>query len=211
MRKNFVRGLLALFAAVGAFVVLSLTTAKPRLTAVMQVTRPVAAGQPVTTQDFGTVWIKDPVPPEMIPAPYPVQGEFAQQNLSPGQTLTLSDLGRTFGGVPPGDVKVLVPVTAGESALAQPGQRVDVLGVAKISQGQTTTTTVIPLAIHVPVLGVFTQSGGTVVTTGSNPAAPGLVALAVTPLQAQALIPYLTQSSDYWLVLDPQGAYSAVS
>ena len=209
MRKNIFRGGAAMAAAVLAFVVLSAITVKPKLVAVIQVVQPVPAGQPITKKDLGTLWVKDPLPIGMLLAKTSVVGELAQVPLSPGQTLAAGEVARTFGGVPRGDVQVVVPVTAGQSALTQPGQRVDVLGVAKTAQGQTTTLSVIPLVLSASVLGVYTQSGGPVVTTGANPAAPGLVALAVTPAEAQALIPYLTQSSDFWLVLDPQGVYNA--
>ncbi|WP_020375081.1 SAF domain-containing protein [Sulfobacillus thermosulfidooxidans] len=207
MRKNVFRGLLALIAGAGSFLALVLTTQKPHLVSVVDVTHSVAAGQPVTRQDVGTLWIKAPVPTGVLTDPQQVIGRLAQVPLYPGQTVTAGTVGQTFGGVPAGDVKILVPVTASQSALVTPGAQVDVLGVAKTAQGNAMATAIVPLALHVTVLGTYSASGSPVVTTGSTAAAPGMVALAVSPSTAQTLLPYLTQSSDYWLVLDPQGAY----
>lgn len=207
VRKNLIRGIAALVVAIVAFIALSSTTAKTKLVSVVTMTKPVGAGQVISSHDLGTMMVKAPAPAGMLTSTNRVAGEIAQVDLSAGQTLSSGEVAATFGGVPKGDVKVIVPVSAGQSGLAHAGNWVDVLGVAKTTKGSTTTANVVPLALGARVLGVYSQSGGPVVTSGPNPAAPGLVSLAVTPSEAQALVPYLSQSSDYWLVMDPQGVY----
>lgn len=206
MRKSVIRGLVALVVGIGASLALILTVHPPHLHPVLAIQRPVTAGQVLTPADVRIVWVRGAVPPGLLTTPTAVTGERAQMALAPGQTLTAADVARTFEGIPPGFVKVMVPVTAGQSALVQTGQRVDVLGLAKTSTQAASPAVVLPLALHVRVLGIYTSSGGAITTPGT---APGLVALAVTPSVAQQLLPYLTQSSAYWLVVDPQGVYPA--
>lgn len=207
VRKNLVRGIAALVVAIGAFIALASTTAKTKLVPIVMMTKSVAAGQAISQGDLGTVMVKAPAPAGALTTSAHVAGQLAQVALSPGQTLAQNQIAGTYGGIPKGDVKVIVPVSAGQSGLAHDGDWVDVLGVAKTTKGSNTTASVVPLALGARVLGVYSQSGGPVVTSGPNPAAPGLVSLAVTPSEAQALVPYLSQSSDYWLVMDPQGIY----
>ena len=209
MRRTMWRGALALGTALGLGVFLLATTARPPLTRVVVVTHPVAAGAPVTTSDLGWLTVTGHAPPGVLTTP-PAPGERAQAPLYPGETLTASLLARTYAGLPPGHVRVVVPVSAAQSALVQVGSRVDVMASVHPSNGLTLIETA---ATRVPVVGVYNATGGAVVTTGTGAAAPGLVALAVTPSQLSHLMPLLTAASGsgtaYWLVFDPQAVVPA--
>lgn len=205
MRRTVWRGALALLAAVGLGVFLLATTARPSETRIVVVTHPVAAGAPVTAADLGWLAVTGHVPPGVLTG-LPAPGALAQAPLYPGETLTAPLLARTYAGLPRGRVRVVVPVSAAQSALAQTGSRVDVLASVPQPHGPTVLETV---ATHVLVVGVYTTTGGPVVTAGTGAAAPGLVALAVTPTQAMVLLPLLTAASGsgsaYWLAWDPRG------
>ena len=209
MRRTIWRGALALLAAIGLGVFLLATTAQPHLTRVVVVTHLVAAGDPVTGTDLGWLTITGQAPSGVLTAT-PAPGELAQAPLYPGETLTASLLARTYAGLPRGRVRVVVPVSAAQSALAQVGSRVDVMASLHQSNGPTLIETA---ATRVPVVGVYNATGGAVVTSGTGAAAPGLVALAVTPTQLGNLMPLLTAASGsgtaYWLVFDPQAVVSA--
>jgi hypothetical protein len=209
MRQTLWRGGLAMLAALVVLAVAARLTARPRLTRVVVVTAPVAAGAPVTPADWGWMTVAGSPPAGALTAP-PDPGLLAQAPLWPGETLTAPVLGRTFGGLPRGRVRVVVPVTAAQSALVQVGSRVDVMAAIHTPAGAVAA---LAAAVHVPVIGVYNASGGPIVTTGSAAAAPALVALAVTPPQLQALLPLLTgaagSGTTFWLVADPWHAVTA--
>jgi len=208
VRKEVLRGLFALVGAVAAGGIVSATTARPPATAVVTLKTAVPAGQVITAADVGSLTIQAHTAPVGIAtAASQIVGQIAQIPLAAGQTVALTDVAHTYLGVPAGRVKLVLSVNAAQSALVAPGDWVDIWGTVTTNGSGSTkpVTTVLVLASHVPVLGVYTSNGQPVVTTGANAAAPGLVSVAVTPAQLNTLLPYVasTQSGTFWLTLDP--------
>lgn len=100
--------------------------------------------------------------------------------------------------------RLVVPVSVGQSAMVSEGERVDVLGEVKQSNGSLQTTV---LATHVLVLAVYGPNGAAP-ATGTSSVAPAFVALSLNPKVVPTVLPYVMQGSgtSYWLVLDPTGA-----
>jgi pilus assembly protein CpaB len=201
VRSTWIRAVVAALAAIGAAVVLQGMVRRPAVARVWVVTAPVAAGTAIAPGDLAPLAVIAPPPPGALTPRTPVAGLLAQVPLAPGQTLTAADLGRTYLGVPRGRVALTLPVAAAQSALATPGDRVDVLAAAATGKGLGLAVVV---AAGVRVLAVA-SSAGAPLTPGSG-TAPGLVTLAVTPGQAAALVPLATASGTaFWLVRDPAG------
>lgn len=203
MRRTVLRGLLALLAAIVSAVFLVATTARPRLVPVVSVTATVPEGSVVSPTDLGTLYVTDP-PPTAIRTPASAIGLYAETTLEPGQILVQSDLGRSFGPGK-GKVEVTIPVTPAESDLASVGDVVDLVGYLPPTTPNSRSA-VLPLAQGVKVIGVFTSSGAPVTSSGTanGSVAPALVQVAVSPQQAAAIIPFVSQSgASVWLVEDP--------
>jgi hypothetical protein len=210
MRPTVWRGLAALAAAGVMAGWLTATTTRPATARVVVVTRPVAAGSAVTPADWRWIQVVGRPPAGALTAP-PAFGLLAQAPLVPGETLAAGLLGRTYGGLPRGRVRLVLPVTAAQSALVTTGDRVDVLAAVRAAGDATAAVSV--AAANLPVLGVYTASGGAVTTTGASAAAPALVAVAATPAQAAVLVPLVTApvggAVSWWLVADPRGVLHA--
>lgn len=200
MRRPLYRGVIAIAVALVAAVVLMAHTSKQKLYSEVVVTQAVVAGQPILATDLGSVLVASPPAAGVTTAEASVIGQLAEQNLYPGETLVASAYGKVFGSTPKGQVSVVIPVSAAQSAMVSPGQFVDILAV------DSTTATSAPLATHVLVLNVFSASGNAVQTTGASGQAPGLVEVALTPATALTVVPQLSNSASFWLVLDPSHA-----
>ena len=203
MPKNLVRALLALMGAALAAIVLTMMTKQPTLVPVAVVSTPIPPGQTIQASDLTTQQVLAPAPANVFSTPSEVTGLIAQVALEPGQTVVQQDVGRTYEDVPKGMVRIVVPVSVGQSAMVSQGERVDVLGEMKNSSGVVNTAV---LASHVLVLATY-GANGAAPATGSSASAPQFVALSLNPKEVGTVLPYLTQSSSsYWLVLDPAGA-----
>lgn len=205
MRRTIFRGALALIAAVVMAVLLMVTTSSPKVSQVLLVTQNVPAGAVVSSSDLGTVPVLQ-IPSGAVTSQSSVVGQIAQYPLFPGETLTSGAVGPTYG-LGKGLVSITIPVGAAQSALAGVGSLVDVFGFVTVNgQGATTAQ---PLAIGVKVIGVYTTSAVPIVPqtnapAGSSPGVPGLMQLAVTPAQAESILPMLgQQGATVWLVADP--------
>ncbi len=197
MKKPIWRALLALVAAVAVAGVVISHTEHRRLYPLVTVVQAVPVGGQITAADLGTVLVAA-VPPGAVTSPMSVVGRYAQEPLAPGSTLVTTEIG------PPlraghGEVRVVVAVTASASALATTGETVSVYGVVPGPNGALPTVTLLAPAAR--VIGVY--SSGAVPITSQAPGAPALVALAVTPAQATAILPYMTQSQAVVLVALP--------
>ncbi|MHB1926589.1 MAG: SAF domain-containing protein [Leptospirillum sp.] len=187
--------------ALAAMIFLIANTSRPKAYQVYTVTAEIPVGSVITSNNLGTISVMGGVPSGAIPSTQSVIGQYAQTTLYPGQMLVSQDVASTFGGTPAGDVSLMMPVTAAQSALVGPGQYVDVMGfVAGAASGAAPN--VVPLATHILVLNTYT-SGGAAMTGTPATSAPGMVELAVTPAEAETLLPFMSNASDYWLVLDP--------
>lgn len=204
MSKNFIRALLALAGAVLAAIVLMTMTKQPTLVPVTVVEAAVAPGQTIQPSDLTTQQVLAPAPADVFAAPSEVAGLIAQIPLEPGQTVVRQDVGRSYDGVPKGMVRIVVPVSVGQSAMVSQGDRVDVLGEMKKADGSTNTAV---LATHVLVLATY-GANGAAPAGGAAAAAPQFVALSLNAKEVATILPYIMQSSSssYWLVLDPAGA-----
>ena len=204
MSKNLVRALLALVGAILAGIVLSVTTKQPTLVPVTVVSTALSPGQTIQATDLATQQVLAPAPSGTFSSPSNVTGMIAQIALEPGQTVVQQDVARTYDGVPTGMVRIVVPVSVGQSAMVSQGERVDVLGEMKKSDGSVQTAV---LASHVLVLAVY-GANGAAPATGTSATAPAFVALSLNPKEVATVLPYVMQGSgtSYWLVLDPAGA-----
>ena len=203
MSRNLVRAILALVGAAVAAIVLTMMTQKPTLVPVAVVSTPISPGQTIQASDLTTQEVLAPAPANVFSTPSEVAGLIAQVPLEPGQTVPQQDVGHTYQDVPKGMIRLVVPVSVGQSAMVTQGQRVDILGEMKNSKGVMNTAV---LASHVLVLATY-GANGAAPATGSSAAAPQFVALSLNPKDVATVMPYLTQSSSsYWLVLDPTGA-----
>ena len=204
MSKNLVRALLALAGAALAAIVLTTMTKQPTLVPVTEALAAVAPGEILQPGDLTIHQVLAPAPAGTFPAPSEVAGLIAQVPLEPGQTIVRQDVGRIYDGVPKGMVRIVVPVSTGQSAMVSQGDRVDVLGEMKKADGSTDTAV---LATHVLVLATY-GANGAAPATGTAAAAPQFVALSLNAKEVATILPYVMQSSSssYWLVLDPAGA-----
>lgn len=206
MRRSLVRGLIVAGVGLAAMIVLVLTTSRPALHPVVVVTQPIAAGSVLSAADLGTMDVVN-VPSGVVTSPGSVVGKYAQAALYPGETLPQDAVGAGYG-LGKGLVEVVVPVSAAQSGLVFTGDWVDVIG-EQTSTAQGATATVTPIVSHVLVTGVYTSSGAAVTqqslaASSSSSTAPSLVALAVTPSQAETITSYAGQTNDsVWLVFDP--------
>lgn len=200
-RKPLFRGIAAILAAFIAAMFLMAHTAKQPLYAEVAVTTMVPAGQAIPSGSLGTVEVSTPPASGVATSVAQVAGKTALENLYPGQTVVSSEYGTSLGNPPKGYVAVFLPVGAAQSAMPAPGSRVDILMVGAASS--TAPASSAPLATDVLVLNVYSGNGGAVQTTGTSAQAPGMVEVALTPAQALLVVPQLSQSSSYWLVLDP--------
>ena len=205
MSRNLLRAILALVGAIVAGVILLISTKQPTLVPVTVVQTVVAPGQTIQASDLTTQQVLAPAPAGTFPAPSEVSGLIAQTPLDPGQTVVHQEVGRTYEDVPSGMVRVVVPVSVGQSAMVTQGERVDVLGEVKQKNGSVQTAV---LAAHVLVLAVYGSNGASSSSSTSS-SAPAFVALSLKPTDVATVLPYVMQSnggSSYWLVLDPTGA-----
>jgi len=200
--RNLVRAMLSLVGALVAAVVLTMMTQKPTLVPVAVVSTPISPGQTIQATDLTTHQVLAPAPANVFSSPSEVAGLIAQVPLEPGQTVPQQAVGRTYEDVPNGMVRIVVPVSVGQSAMVSQGERVDVLGEMKDSKGNVSTAV---LASHVLVLAAY-GANGAAPATGASAAAPQFVALSLNAKEVATVLPYVTQrSSSFWLVLDPTG------
>lgn len=206
MRRSLVRGLIALGVGLVALVVLIATTSRPKLYSVITVTQPVAAGSVISPNDLGSVSVAS-VPSGAVTDARAVVGKYAETPLYPGETLSASAVGSTYG-IGHGLVNLTIPVSPAQSGLVLVGDYVDVIGeVSNPNAG--TTAAVLPVVSGVRVTGVYTSSAAPITaqslaTSSSTSSAPALVSLAVTPAQAEKIAAYAGQNGDsVWLVDDP--------
>jgi len=204
LSRNLVRALLSLAGAVVAAIVLTMMTQKPTLVPVAVVSTPISPGQTIQAGDLTAQQVLAPAPANVFSSPSEVAGLIAQVPLEPGQTVPQQDVGRTYEDVPNGMVRIVVPVSVGQSAMVSQGERVDVLGEMKNSKGVVNTAV---LASHVLVLATY-GADGSAPAAGTAAAAPQFVALSMDAKEVATVVPYIMQSSSssYWLVLDPAGA-----
>ena len=193
-QKALLRGGLALVAGVVVAGVILAGVQKPHVYPVPVITQAVPAGQMVTAADLGTMLVTLPSAGAIVQESA-IVGEYAQVGLYPGETVTSALVGRSYG-VGAGQVRVVVPVTAADSALAVTGETVTVYGTMPGASGALPTVT--QLVPSAKVVGVYTA--GAVAITLQAPGAPALVALAVTPAQATAILPYMGQGETILLV-----------
>ena len=194
-QKTLLRGGLALAAGALAAGVTLAGVQKPHLRPIPVIVQAVPVGQVVTAEDLGTILVALP-PAGGITQSSAIVGEYAQVGLTPGETVTAAQLGRSSGPAA-GQVRVVVPVTAADSALAATGETVVVYGTMPAASG--TLPTVTELVPTARVVGVYTE--GAVAITAEVPGAPALVALAVTPAEAMAIMPYMGQGETIMLVV----------
>ncbi len=197
MKKPIWRALLALVAAVAVAGVVISHTQHRHLYPLVTVVQAVPLGGQISAADLGTVLVTA-VPQGAITSSMSAVGRYAQEPLAPGSTLATAEVG------PPlragrGEVRVVVSVTPSSSALATTGETVSVYGVVPGPNGALPTVTLLAPAAR--VIGVYTS--GAVPITTLAPGAPALVALAVTPAEATAILPYMTQSQAVVLVALP--------
>ena len=196
------RALLALVGAAVAAIALMTMTSQPTLVPVAVVSTPISPGGTIQAGDLTTQRVLAPAPATVFSTPSEVAGLIAQVPLESGQTVVRQDVGRTYDGVPKGMVRIVVPVSAGQSAMVSQGDWVDVLGEVKKLDGSENTAV---LATDVLLLAAYGANGAAGGTAG---AAPQFVALSLSPKEVATVLPYILQSgsSPYWLVLDPSGA-----
>lgn len=193
-QRTLLRGGLALIAGALTAGVILAGVQKPHLQSVPVIVQAVPAGQMVTAGDLGALLVALP-PAGAITQPSAIVGRYAQVGLAPGETVTAALIGRSYGPSA-GQVRVVVPVTAADSALAVTGETVGVYGTMPAASGALPTVT--ELVPSAKVVGVYTE--GAVEITPEAPGAPALVALAVTPAQATAILPYMGQGETIMLV-----------
>ena len=195
--KTVLRGGLALLAALTLAGFVLHASGRPRLYSVVLVTHSVPLGTAIAAQDVGTLEVAS-LPAGAVTSLASAIGRYAQVPLEAGGTLTAAEVG------PPlhagrGQVQVVVPVSAAESALAVAGDLVAVYGTTAPPGKQTRVTEIIPQAL---VLGAYTSAGNPI--TSLTPGTPALVALAVTPAEVAAILPYASgQGSSLYLVRQP--------
>lgn len=194
---GLVRGAAAVAAGLVVSVLLLSASTPPRLHPVAVVTTAVSAGTVLAAADISNLMVA--APPAGALTVEQAEGRYAQTPLYPGDTVSAEQVGPSWGAAA-GDVKVVVPVTAAGSALAQPGGYVEVYGMTTAAIGSAPAVTL--LAPRAKVLGVYTTSATPI--TASSPGAPALVALAVTPAEAQAIVPYEGSGATVTLVDIPQ-------
>ncbi len=195
--KALLRGGAALLAALALVAFVLHSTARQRLYPEVLLTQNVPTGSQIAAQDLGTLWTVS-VPQGAIVNPASVIGRYAQVPLYAGETLTAAQVGPPpHAG--PGKVQLVVPVSAAQSALASVGDTVTVYASrAQTGQPQASVTEIVA---GVRVLGAYTSAGAPI--TPQAPGTPALVALAVTPAQVSALLPYVSgQGSSLYLVKD---------
>ena len=197
-QKTLLRGGLALVAGVVMAGVILAGVQKPHVYQVPVITQAVPAGQMVTAADLGTMLVTLP-PAGAIVQESAIVGQYAQAGLYPGETVTPSQIGHNSYGAGAGQVRVVVPVTAADSALAITGETVTVYGTMPGASGALPTVT--QLVASAKVVGVYTA--GAVAITAQAPGAPALVGLAVKPAQATAILPYMGQGATIMLVARP--------
>ena len=196
-QKALTRGALALVAGVVMAGVILAGVQKPHVYPVPVIVQTVPAGEMVTAADLGTMLATLP-PAGAITQKSAIVGQYAQVGLYAGETVTPTQIGRSYGAGA-GQVRVVVPVTAADSALAVTGETVTVYGTMPTASGALPT--VAQLVPSAKVVGVYTA--GAVAITAQAPGAPALVALAVTPAQATSVLPYMGQSETLMLVARP--------
>ena len=193
--KALLRGGAALLAALALAAFVLHSTARQRLYSVVAVTQSVPVGTQIVDQDLGTLWTVA-VPAGAIVAPSSAIGRYAQVPLYAGETLTAAQVGPPpHAG--PGQVQLVVPVSAAQSALASVGDTVAVYS-SRVQTGQQQAS-VTEIVAGVRVLGTYTSAGLPI--TPQAPGTPALVKLAVTPTEVSAILPYVTgQGSSLYLV-----------
>ena len=195
--KAVLRGGVALLAALALAGFVLHSTVRQRLYPEVLVTQSVPIGTQIAAQDLGTLWTAA-APSGAIVAPSSVVGRYAQVPLYAGETLTATQVG------PPlhaghGQVQLVVPVSAAQSALATVGDMVAVYATTAPTGQQASVTEIIAAAV---VIGTYTSAG--VPITPQAPGTPALVALAVSPAQVAAILPYVSgQGSALYLVRQP--------
>lgn len=192
--KAVLRGSLSLVVALALAGFVLHSIARQRLYPQVLVTQSVPVGTQIAAQDLGTLWTIA-VPSGAIVAPSAVIGRYAQVPLYAGETLTAAQVGpRLHAGH--GQVQVVVPVSAAQSALAMVGDTVAVYATATSTRQQASVTEIIASAV---VIGTYTSAG--VPITPQTPGTPALVALAATPAQVATILPYVSgQGSALYLV-----------
>ena len=198
-QKALLRGGMALVAGVVMAGVILAGVQKPHVYPVPVIVQTVPTGQMVTAADLGTMLAALP-PTGAINQESAIVGHYAQVSLYLGETVTPAQIGRSYGAGA-GQVRVVVPVTAADSALAVTGEVVTVYGTMPGASGALPTVT--QLVPSAKVVGVYTA--GAVAITAQAPGAPALVALVVKPAQATAILPYMGQGETIMLVARPWG------
>lgn len=196
--KALLRGGGALLAALALAAFVLHSTARQRLYSVVAVTQSVPVGTQIADQDLGTLWTVA-VPKGATVKASSAVGRYAQVPLYAGETLTAAQVGPApHAG--PGQVQLVVPVSAAQSALASVGDTVAVYA-SRAQTGQPLAS-VTEIVAGVRVLGAYTSAGAPI--TPQAPGTPALVALAVTPQEVAAILPYVSgQGSALYLVRQP--------
>ncbi len=195
--RALLRGGAALLAALAVVAFVLHSTARQRLYPEVLLTQNVPLGSQIAAQDLGLLWTTA-VPSGAVNTTSAAIGRYAQVPLYAGETLTAAQVGPPpHAG--PGQVQLVVPVSAAQSALASVGDTVTVYA-SRAQTGQPLAS-VTEIVAGVRVIGAYTSAG--VPITPQAPGTPALVALAVTPAQVSALLPYVSgQGSSLYLVKD---------
>lgn len=190
---------------------------------VIQAVRFVPAGQPIVSNDLRWTVVYAPSATGLETSPKDVLGKAAAVPLVAGQLLYRNDLGGGIG-VPSGDVGLYLPVTLSQSALAMPGDQVNVYWVHQVqnttapagaSANQLQAQNQEQVLSGAEVLASVDNQGNEI-TTGSgilqqaaqavstgNTKLPSAVEVAVSQSEVQQIISDMDQGGNFYLAQVP--------